>query len=101
IVGAVTEAGGVLGPLYGAVVVEHLGWRMIFYLNIPIVIGLMVATWFFIRKGKRLHEPIDWLGAIFLGLALTCMSLGLAQEGATFTQASTQTQVENNFVALI
>ena len=26
IIGAVTEAGGVLGPLYGALIVQHLGW---------------------------------------------------------------------------
>src|SRR5439155_15893512 len=37
IIGAVTEAGGVLGPLYGALVVEHLGWQYIFYLNVPLV----------------------------------------------------------------
>src|SRR5205085_8983205 len=36
---------------------------------------------FFIPKGTHLREGIDWIGAILLGLALTCLSLGLAQQG--------------------
>jgi MFS family permease len=81
IIGAVTEAGGVLGPLYGAIIVQHLDWTDIFYFNVPIVIGLIIATWFIIPRGKRLRDRIDWLGAVLLGAALTCLSLGLAQQG--------------------
>jgi MFS family permease len=81
IIGAVTEAGGVMGPLYGALIVQHLGWTYIFYLNAPIVFALMVGAWFLVPKGTRLHESIDWPGAILLGAMLTCLSLGLAQQG--------------------
>jgi MFS family permease len=81
IIGAVTEAGGVVGPLYGAIIVQQFGWQYIFYLNVPIVIALMIAGWKLIPRGSRLHEGIDWIGAVLLGLALTCLSLGLAQQG--------------------
>ena len=81
IIGAVTEAGGVVGPLYGAIIVQQFGWQYIFYFNVPIVIGLMIGGWFLIPRSTRLHEGIDWIGAILLGLALTCLSLGLAQQG--------------------
>src|SRR6266480_7322441 len=81
IIGAVTEAGGVIGPLYGAIIVQQFGWQYIFFLNVPIVIGLMVGVWILIPKGTHLHEGIDWIGAVLLGLALTCLSLGLAQQG--------------------
>lgn len=101
IIGAVTEAGGVLGPLYGAVVVERLGWQYIFYLNVPIVIGLFVAAWFLIPRGVRLHEGIDWIGAALLGLALTCLSLGLAQQGTDLGPVTANsTQPQNNPIAL-
>ncbi len=101
IIGAVTEAGGVLGPLYGALIVQHLGWQYIFYLNTPIVLVLMVGAWFFIPKGKRLHERIDWVGAILLGLALTCLSLGLAQQGTELgPNVANSTAPQNNPIAL-
>src|SRR5579885_2776636 len=101
IIGAVTEAGGVLGPLYGAVVVEHLGWQYIFYLNVPIVVGLFAAAWFLIPRGSRLREGIDWLGAVLLGLALTCLSLGLAQQGTDLGPVNASSaQPQNNPIAL-
>lgn len=87
IVGAVTEAGGAIGPLYGALIVDHLGWCDIFYLNIPLVVGLMVAAWFLIPRGKRssARQRIDWLGAALLAAALTCLSPGLAQQGSALS----------------
>ena len=101
IIGAVTEAGGALGPLYGAVIVQRLGWQYIFYLNIPIVLALLVATWLWIPKGRRTCGRIDWLGAILLGLALTCLSLGLAQEGTSLSaSATTGSAPQNNPIAL-
>ncbi len=101
IIGAVTEAGGALGPLYGAIVVQHLGWQYIFYLNIPLVIGLMVAAALLIPKGTRLRERIDWIGTLLLGLALTSLSLGLAQQGTSLGPTLANTPApQNNPIAL-
>ena len=100
IVGAVTEAGGVVGPLYGALIVQHLDWTDIFYFNVPIVIGLIIATWFIIPKGKRLRDRIDWLGATLLGAALTCLSLGLAQQGTGLGPTVNGATPQNNPIAL-
>ncbi|HYK85587.1 MAG TPA: MFS transporter [Ktedonobacteraceae bacterium] len=101
IIGAVTEAGGVVGPLYGAVIVQQFGWQYIFYLNVPIVIGLMIGGWFLIPRGTRLHESIDWIGAVLLGLALTCLSLGLAQQGTDLGPTPTNAPTpQNNPISL-
>lgn len=104
IIGAVTEAGGVVGPLYGALIVRQpgLGWQYIFYLNVPLVIVLIIAAAIFIPKGKRLHEGIDWLGALLLGLALICLSLGLAQQSTDLGTVSTSTSAapQNNPLVL-
>jgi MFS family permease len=101
IIGAVTEAGGVIGPLYGAIIVQQFGWQYIFFFNVPIVIGLMIGAWILIPTGTRVHEGIDWIGAVLLGLALTCLSLGLAQQGTDLgpTPANTPTP-QNNPISL-
>src|SRR6266567_5869293 len=48
LIGMVTETGGVLGPLYGSIIVQNWGWQAIFYINLPIVFVLMVAIWLFV-----------------------------------------------------
>lgn len=101
IIGAMTEAGGALGPLYGALIVAQFGWQYIFYFNVPLVVILIIAAWKLIPLGKRLHEGIDWLGALLLGLVLTCLSLGLAQQGTTLGPTSpNQPTPQNNPLAL-
>ncbi|MEO8973410.1 MAG: MFS transporter [Ktedonobacteraceae bacterium] len=89
IIGAVTEAGGVIGPLYGALIVQSFGWQYIFFFNIPIVIVLLALAWLLIPRGTRQHEGIDWIGALLLGMALTCLSLGLAQQGTDLGPVTT------------
>jgi EmrB/QacA subfamily drug resistance transporter len=100
VIGAVTEAGGALGPLYGALIVQHFGWQFIFFFNVPIVIGLIIAAWFLVPRGTRLREGIDWAGAILLGLALTCLSLGLAQQGTELGPAAVGAHPQNNPISL-
>ncbi|HVB22175.1 MAG TPA: MFS transporter [Ktedonobacteraceae bacterium] len=101
IIGAVTEAGGVIGPLYGALIVQQFGWQYIFFFNIPIVIVLLVLAWLLIPRGTRQHEGIDWIGALLLGIALTCLSLGLAQQGTDLGPVTTTGATpQNNPIAL-
>lgn len=101
VIGAVTEAGGVVGPLYGAIIVQQLGWQYIFYLNIPIVIVIIILAWFLIPRSTRLREGIDWLGALLLGGALTCLSLGLAQQGTDLGPTPANAPApQNNPIAL-
>lgn len=63
IIGTVAEAGGVLGPLYGALIVQYFGWPMIFYLNLPIVAVLLLLIWRYILgyQGDREGAPPQYL----------------------------------------
>ena len=88
LVGLVTEAGGVLGPLYGSIIVQLWGWQAIFYLNVPIVIVLLFFIWRCVPTSTRLQERIDIPGALLLGASLVCLSLGLSQEAAQITPAT-------------
>ena len=100
VIGAVTEAGGALGPLYGALIVQHFGWQFIFFFNVPLVVGLIIAAWLLVPRGTHLREGIDWAGAILLGLALTCLSLGLAQQGTELGPSAVGAHPQNNPISL-
>src|SRR5437868_13908027 len=45
LIGMVTEAGGVLGPLYGSLIVQIWAWQAIFYLKLPRVAALRNLIW--------------------------------------------------------
>ena len=84
LVGAVTEAGGVLGPLWGAWVTSVWGWQWIFYLNVPLAVLLLVAGYVALPRNRGARERVDIAGALLFGAALTCLTLGLGQQtGAT------------------
>lgn len=112
LIGMVTETGGVLGPLWGAVITQTLGWQAIFYLNVPLVALLALLIWRLVPSQKaqstagKLLPPsakrrrIDIAGTLLLGASLLCLSLGLSQEAITASSGTTasasQSPVQNN-----
>ncbi len=70
IIGAAAEAGGVLGPLYGSVIGQYLGWRAIFYLNIPLVLIIIWLMRRHVAESERGGSRVDWRSGILLALAL-------------------------------
>ncbi|HLH73560.1 MAG TPA: MFS transporter [Chloroflexota bacterium] len=82
VVGAVAEAGGVLGPLYGAVIIAHLAWRWIFWLNVPFAVLFLALAMRFGRlpPSYTKREQIDWPGAVLFSLALAALMAGLSRE---------------------
>src|SRR5271157_2724594 len=70
--------GGIIGPNLGGWIVSRYSWRYIFYINIPIGIGLVVLIMILLEDSEVLSRPhIDFVGAsLFLGAVLFLM-LGL------------------------
>ena len=77
-VGAAAEAGGVLGPLYGAAIVEHLGWRWVFWINVPLAAAVAIGLGLTLGAAKRRAEGIDYLGAALFATALAALTVGLS-----------------------
>src|SRR5947209_18084013 len=73
VVGAVQEAGAVLGPLAGALVLALADWRAIFWLNLVLGLGLAVG----IAAGGRLRRP-DPIGLALAVVAFLALALQLA-----------------------
>ena len=78
LVAASAEAGSVLGPLYGGGIIEWLGWRWIFWLDIPQSFFL-IALLAILPNRANPAAKMDYVGALVLGGALTVLSLALSQ----------------------
>ena len=57
LIGAAGEAGGVLGPLYGAILAHQWGWRSIFLVNVPLSVLLAVGSWYLLPREARTPRP--------------------------------------------
>jgi len=68
IVGAVQEAGAVLGPLAGAAVLAVADWRAIFWLNL--LLGLILAAGMLTAGRVRRPDPVGLALAVVAAVAL-------------------------------
>jgi MFS family permease len=65
IFGGVAGAGACLGSVVGGILVDGLGWRWIFLINVPIGIVLGTLVFHRVPKGERTHRgSADVLGAM-------------------------------------
>ncbi len=91
IFGGVFGLSTVLGPLIGGFFVEHLSWRWIFYVNLPLgLLALLVIAWAFVPPGERRRPKIDYAGAALLAVALTGTILATSLGGNSFAWGSPQ-----------
>ncbi|HEU4566524.1 MAG TPA: MFS transporter [Marmoricola sp.] len=73
-VGTATALGPVIGGALIALGGEHLGWRLVFFVNVPIGIGvLLLARRFLPDSGRHGQHRLDVAGALLLGAATFCV----------------------------
>jgi MFS family permease len=77
--GAIDTAGWVWGPLYGALLIRFLSWQWQFYLNIPLAVIGIAASWWVLRDLPRpvIRPRIDWLGTATLTVGLLALNIAL------------------------
>jgi EmrB/QacA subfamily drug resistance transporter len=89
--GGVFALSSVGGPLLGGLIVEHVSWRWIFYVNLPLgAIALMVITATLPALAGRARPVIDYLGAGLLAAGLSAIVLDTSLGGNTWPWGSGQ-----------
>lgn len=78
IVGAAAETGAVLGPLYGGILIELLGWRWIFWTNLPVV-GVLLLALVAVPEIKGTGARLDIKGGLLLAAGLALVTGALSQ----------------------
>jgi EmrB/QacA subfamily drug resistance transporter len=84
-------AGPILGPVLGGLIVEHLSWRWIFWVNVPFcVVGLLLA-WRLMPAGPRDRSvPLDVVGLLLLSPGVAALIYGLSRAGTEGGFGSTE-----------
>jgi EmrB/QacA subfamily drug resistance transporter len=89
IFGAVFGVTSVLGPLIGGFFVDHLTWRWVFYVNLPIgAVALAVVAAVLPGRLRRTSHRIDYLGTALLATAATSLVLLTSLGGVSFAWLS-------------
>lgn len=82
--GAIASA---VGPPLGGWLIEAVGWRAIFYLNLPVGAAAIVVALRYVDESAKDEGRLDWVGALLatagLGLATWALTLWSARHAAS------------------
>lgn len=80
--GAAQAVGLAAGPAIGGALITWLGWRWVFWVNVPVGIVGAVLGWLVLPRTKIVarHRRFDWAGVLLLAPALTALVVLINEE---------------------
>lgn len=78
--GAAQALGLALGPAVGGALISLGGWRLIFFVNVPVGLAATILAWFLIPRSRHLAQkaPFDWIGLAFFAPAAIAFMLAIS-----------------------
>lgn len=88
---AVFGFSSVIGPTLGGFMVDHIAWKWIFWIFLPLGLVAFGMIWtMFPKTARKTTESIDYLGSLFLTLTLIALLLGFSWAGTKYDWDSPQ-----------
>jgi EmrB/QacA subfamily drug resistance transporter len=74
----------VVGPLVGGMIIQHVSWAWIFWINVPIGLAAAAGFFLFLRETVSAEErSVDAAGAGLFTIAVAALMVALTQAGAS------------------
>lgn len=80
--GAAAAFAAAVGPTLGGALVELSGWRLIFLVNLPLTIAILLLGRRIVVRARADERLPDLLGSAMLALGLALLTLGIVESNA-------------------
>src|SRR5215212_5520513 len=88
-----------IGPLVGGLLTEHLSWHWIFFVNVPVGVIAIAASFLLITESKdSTHENLDLPGLGTSALGLFALTYGLIEAN---TYGWTSSRIAGSFIVAV